>query len=112
MQEEKWGVLERFRVRPQWRGRVAKERPGLFEEQMRRRAELLPQDVHVLGPFLLEGPGEEDASPTWTVLWQFPTQEKAEELMAILQDPAWTECVETWLVQGPKFDPLALLPGF
>ncbi len=112
MQEEKWGVLERFRVRRNWKDRVEREYPGLFHDQMRRRASLLPQDVHVLGPFLLDPPESKDEAPYWTVLWQFPTKEMALQLMPILEDSAWTECVETELIQGPKFDPNDLLPGF
>ncbi len=112
MQEEKWGILERFRVRKEWKGRVEQEHPGLFHEQMRKRASLLPQDVHVLGPFLLSQPETEGQAPFWTVLWQFPSKEMALQLLSILQDPAWEECVETELIQGPKFDPLDLLPGF
>jgi hypothetical protein len=34
------------------------------------------------------------------------------QLLPILEDPDWAECVETELIQGPKFDPLEPLPGF
>ncbi len=108
MQEEKWGILERFRVRPGHGSTIEESQPGLFSTQMRLRAELLPLGAYVLGPFRME----DETGSWWTVCWQFPDRESATALHRILEDEAWNVHVETRLLEGPKFDPMQLLPGF
>lgn len=108
MQEEKWGILERFRIRPGHEGIVEKDHPGLYAAQMRLKGELLPKGAHVLGPFRLE----DETGTWWTVLWQFPDRKSATTLRSIVDDESWSTHVETRLLEGPKFDPMQLLPGF
>lgn len=108
MHEDKWGVLERFRVRPQWRGRVLREDPGLLARAVTARTGLMQGGAHLLGPFLLRFEGED----WWTLLWQFPRREDARALRALCEDAAWNRYVETRLVEGWKHDPVDGLPGF
>lgn len=108
MWESKWGVLERFRVRPEWRDRVLASDPEFFTRAFAARMTLLERGAFVLGPFAIDGP---DGS-WWTVLWQLPTLAIAEELERLVADPQWTRCVESRLERGQKFDPQAPLPGF
>ena len=106
--EEKWGVLERFRVRTAWADRVASERPGLLASHIARRTEMMAAGAHALGPFEL--PADDGA---WLmILWQFPSREAAADLLAMCREPEWEECVEHHLLEGHKHDPRYPLPGF
>lgn len=108
MWESKWGVLERFRVRPEWRGRVLAEDPELLTRTFAARATLLEGGAFVLGPFAITA----DDGTWWTVLWQFPSLAEAERFERMAADPQWTRCVESRLARGQKFDPQAPLPDF
>ncbi len=104
----KWGVVERFRVRPQWRGRVEAQVPGLLANAARAREALLSAGAWAMGPYFLRWSDGE----WWTVVWQFPSPEAAEGLRALVRDPSWSRFVEEESAEGPEFDPSKGLPGF
>jgi hypothetical protein len=108
MQEEKCGVILRFRVKPEWHGRIREEVPGLFERFVSAHAELM-EGRDVLGPFLVE----DDPTGGWlTITWQFPDREAASRLLQLWEDPPWSPYIEGTLEHGYKHEPEGGLPGF
>ncbi len=109
MREQKWGVVERFRVRARWRNRIGTVHPDLLATQMMLRARLVDTGAHVIGPFLS---GDDEAAGWLTIAWQFHSAEQAEPLRTLWRIAAWQECVEMQIEEGPKWDPFDRLPGF
>jgi hypothetical protein len=109
MREQKWGVIEQFRVRARWRDRVATAHPDLLAKQMAQRARLVEGGAHAIGPFLA---GDDESAGWLTIAWQFPSAERAEPLRALWQAADWRECIEMQVEEGPKWDPFDRLPGF
>lgn len=108
MREDKWGVLERFTVRPEWSGRVLAEQPDFLQRLIDRHGPLIAAGAHVLGPFEMEHEGRD----WWTLLWQFPDREASRALHAILADEDIARVLQVELVEGHKHDPGDGLPGF
>ena len=105
---EKWGVVEQFRVRAEFRGRVEEESPGCLRRAVAARAALRDAGAHVLGPFRLRW---EDGE-WWTIAWQFPGREGARKLRALCEDRDWSRFVEWRMTEGEELDPGRGLPGF
>ena len=106
--EEKWGVLERFRVRPEWKDRVLDEDPAFLTRLVEQRAPLVDGGAFILGPFLLPHRDGE----WWTALWQFPNRDAADALRRAHEEPRWRDYLESELFEGSKYDPAFGLPGF
>lgn len=104
MREEKWGILERFRIRHEYENAVP---AGLLRRFVTQRLAALG-DGYVLGPFELH----EQNGTWWTLLWEFETRDDAKGLLEQLDDERWNQYVETRVSQGFKYLPDDGLPGF
>ena len=112
MQEDKWCVLERFRVREAWRDRVLSERPELFPTFISRHMHLMEVAACALGPFLISSDDSDSNSGWLSMAWEFSDRQAASELLALWEDPEFVECLEVRFEQGHKHEPNGGLPGF